>query len=70
MSTYGVVRQAAAEIGTLCCGSTEEEVIHVKEILLADYVLPKLALMRLAHCTCEQWDGDHLVHFVGKQKLF
>lgn len=51
MNTYGVVRWAAAENGTLCCASTEEEVIHVKEILLADYVLPKLALMRLAHST-------------------
>lgn len=42
---------SAAEIGTLCCGSTEEEVIYVREILLADYILPKLALMRLAHFT-------------------
>lgn len=32
-----------------CCGSIEEEVIHVREILLADYILPKLALMGLAH---------------------
>lgn len=33
-----------------CCGSIEEEVIHVREILLADYILfPKLALMSLAH---------------------
>lgn len=51
MSTYGVVRWAPAVVGTLCYGSTEKEEIYVKEILLADDVLPKPALMRLARST-------------------
>lgn len=40
MNNYGVVRWAAAEIGTLCCGSVEEEVIHVREIRLAIMFFP------------------------------
>lgn len=32
-----------------CCGRVGEEGIHVREVLLADYILPKLVLMRLAH---------------------
>lgn len=54
------------EIGILCCGSIEEEVIYVREILFVDYIFFKLVLMRLVYFIYQELDGDYLVYFMGK----
>lgn len=51
-------------------GVQRKEVIHVREILLADYILPKLALDESGTFYLLGLCGIHLVHLMDKQKLF